>query len=290
MRNLWIALGLAVIMITAGAALAGEPEIAARPGFPVDQSGRIYMFDGNASVGISIYSTIRTFLAKERPYATIAGSRTGLGETHALALDPAGNIYVSQGGSIEVFPAHPNAGPHDEAPSAFIVGANTGIVEPMGMAFDRSAHLYVADEVYQGILVFGDHANGNIAPIASIAGSHTGFTYPQCVALDADGNIYVSQFYPAGPESDGAEILEFAAGASGNVTPIAKLAGATTQLQAPGRITIDTNGDIYVFSNDPANAGLVFAPLHAGRSDAAPIASIGKTNMWLGALTWVAIH
>ena len=65
MRNLWIALGLAVIMITAGAALAGEPAIAARPGFPVDQSGRIYMFDGNASVGISIYSTIRTFLAKE---------------------------------------------------------------------------------------------------------------------------------------------------------------------------------------------------------------------------------
>jgi len=285
MRNPLIALGLAVVVITAGAALADEPGIPAGLGFPVDQSGRIYRFDGNAPAGISIYRTNRAFLADERPYATIAGGRTGLGETHALALDPAGNIYASQGGSIVVFPAHPSAGPHDEAPSAFIVGANTRVFEPMGMAFDRSAHLYVADEEYRGILVFGEHANGNVAPIATIAGSRTGFTYPQGVALDADGNIYVSQFDPEDPENAGAEILEFAAGASGNVTPIAKLVGADTQLRAPGRITIDTNGDISVFSNDPANAGLLFAPLHAGSSDTAPIASIGKTNMWLRALT-----
>ena len=38
MRNFWIALDLAVIVISAVAALAGEPEIVARPGFPVDQS------------------------------------------------------------------------------------------------------------------------------------------------------------------------------------------------------------------------------------------------------------
>lgn len=291
MRQFWIGLGLAVIVITAaGAALAGGPGIAARLGFPVDRSGRIYVLDRNDPVAISVYSANRNVLVSQRPYATIVGSRTGLGETHAVALDPAGNIYVSQGGSIEVFPANPSAGPHDEAPTAFIVGANTGVVEPMGMAFDRSAHLYVADEGYQGILVFGAHANGNIAPIATIAGSHTGFTYPQGVALDAGGNIYVSQFEPDSQENAGAEILEFAAGASGNATPIAKLAGATTQLQAPGRITVNTNGDIYVFNDDDANGVLVFAPLHAGNSDRAPIASIGGTNMWRNMLTPVAVH
>jgi hypothetical protein len=290
MKHLWIALGLAVTMMTACAALAGEPG-ALRPGFPVDKNGKIYLLEGNDPVEISIYGTSRTCRADERPYATIVGSRTGLGETHALALDPEGNIYVSQGGSIEVFPAHPSAGQHDQAPSAFIVGANTGVSEPMGMAFDRSTHLYVADEGYQGILVFGAHANGNLAPIATIAGPRTGFTYPQGVALDADGNIYVSQFDPDAPEDDGSEILEFAAGASGNVMPIAKLVGASTRLHEPGRVVIDpSDGEIYVFSNDPAKAGLVFAPLHAGSSNAAPIASIGKTNVCDRHLERIATH
>jgi hypothetical protein len=290
MRQFWIGLVLAMIVIAAGAAVAGAPGTAARLGFPVDRSGRIYMLDGTDPVGISVYSANWNALVNQHPYATIVGSRTGLGETHALALDPAGNIYVSQGGSIEVFPANPSPGPNDEAPSAFIVGTHTGVQEPMGMAFDRSAHLYVADEEYQGILVFGAHANGNIAPIATIAGPHTGFTFPQGVALDAGGNIYVSQFNPDRPEESGAEILEFAAGASGNATPIAKLAGASTQLRAPGRITVNTNGDIYVFNDDHANGVLVFAPLHRGSRDAAPIASIGTTHTWFDTLTRVAIH
>jgi DNA-binding beta-propeller fold protein YncE len=290
MRTLWICLSLAVIAITAGVALAGAPGTAARLGFPVDRSGRLYLLDSNDPVGISVYSATRNVFVNQRPYATIVGSRTGLGETHALALDPAGNIYVSQGGSIVAFPPNPSAGPHDEAPSAFIVGANTRVGEPMGMAFDRSARLYVADAEYQGILVFGAHANGNVAPIATIAGSHTGLTYPQGVALDTAGNIYVSQFKPDDHENTGAEILEFAAGASGNATPIAKLAGTTTQLQAPGRISIDTNGDIYVFNDDHARAILVFAPLHAGSAESAPIASIGSPNIWLDTPTRVAIH
>src|ERR1700722_17942321 len=173
MRQFLIALGLAVIVIAAGAAVAGAPGTAARLGFPVARSGRIYLLDGTDAAAISVYNANWNALVNQRPYATIVGSHTGLGETHALALDPAGNIYVSQGGSIEVFPANPSAGPNDEAPSAFIVGTHTGVQEPMGMAFDRSAHLYVADEEYQGILVFGAHANGNIAPIATIAGSPT---------------------------------------------------------------------------------------------------------------------
>jgi sugar lactone lactonase YvrE len=221
MKKLWMALGLAVIVVTAGITLAREPGRAVKLGFPVDRNGRIYMLDGNDPIGIDVYSANRTLVPNERPYATIAGSRTGLGETHTLALDPAGNIYVSQAGSILAFPANPSAGAHDEAPSAFIVGAKTNVLQPRGMAFDRSARLYVADEEYQGVLIFGPHANGNVAPIATIAGSHTGITYPQGVKLDADGNIYVSQLKPGGTESAGAEILEFAAGTSGNATPIA---------------------------------------------------------------------
>jgi hypothetical protein len=289
MKQFWFALGLSAILITAGVALAGEPGMATRLDFPVDRSGRIYVLDGNHPAGISVYRSNRSFLGNERPYATIAGSRTGLGETHALALDPTGNIYVSQGGSIEVFPANPSAGSHDEAPSAFIVGANTRVAVPMGMAFDHSAHLYVADEEYPGVLVFGAHPNGNVAPIATIAGSCTGLTFPQGVALDADGNVYVSQFNPDSPENDDAKILKFAAGASGNATPTATLAGAATQLRAPGRITVDANGDIVV-NDDRANGVLVFAPLHAGSSDTAPIATIGSTNTWFNTLMRIAIY
>jgi hypothetical protein len=270
MRKLWISLGLAVIAITTGLALTRDPGSADRLVLPVDHSGRIYSLESSDASGISVYGANRGARPNGQPYATIVGSRTGLGQTHTLALDPADNIYVGQAGSIVAFPANPSAGPHDEAPSAFIVGADTDILQPMGMAFDRSARLYVADEEYQGILIFAAHANGDVAPLATIAGSNTGLTYPQGVTLDAGGNIYVSQFNPDTQDNAGAEILEFAAGASGNVTPIAKLAGAKTQLRTPGRITVDPNGEIAVVNDDRANAVLVFAPLHAGNSDTSP--------------------
>ncbi|MDQ2991678.1 MAG: hypothetical protein M3R30_02510, partial [Candidatus Eremiobacteraeota bacterium] len=62
-------------------------------------------------------------------------------------------------------------------------------------------------------------------------GRATGLLCPTNMVLDGAGNMYVlqSSSLGTGPSS----ILKFAAGASGNVAPLATIAGANTTLTSP---------------------------------------------------------
>jgi len=104
----------------------------------------------------------------------------------------------------------------------------------------------------------------------------TGITTAYGIALDAQNNIYVAT--TAGQTS---EILEFAAGALGNVAPIAEISGNLTEIQSPLGIAVDPSGNIWVTSM-PSNPGMVleFAPGSTG--NVAPIATIGGSNTGFG--------
>lgn len=86
------------------------------------------------------------------PSATIAGATTTLGQPTGLALDSAGNIYVS-----------------DQAST--ICGAGTKC---------------------PAVLIFAAGANGAVAPMKSIAGSKTLLAAPTDVKVDKSGNIFVA--------------------------------------------------------------------------------------------------
>jgi len=62
--------------------------------------------------------------------------------------------------------------------------------------------------------------------MATIAGVNTGL-FPTGIALDGAGNIYVA---------NQGSITVYAAGASGNATPIATIAGVNTGLNVPVRL------------------------------------------------------
>jgi hypothetical protein len=80
-------------------------------------------------------------------------------------------------------------------------------------------------------------------PVATIAGDKTGLTNPVAIAFDGSDNLYVVN---QTDQAANAQILEFAAGGSGNIAPIRTIAGDQTGLFAPTAIAIDKTGTIYV--------------------------------------------
>ena len=110
------------------------------------------------------------------PSATIAGGATTLGQPTGIALDSAGNIYVSDQAStvcgskcpaVLIFAAGSNGA---IAPMKSIAGGNTMLAAPTDVKVDKSGNVFVADSsggtgvVYE----FAAGSTGNVAPTATL--------------------------------------------------------------------------------------------------------------------------
>jgi hypothetical protein len=150
------------------------------------------------------------------PEATISGPDTQLENPRGLALDAAGNVYVTAWaitqspsgvalatGSVLMFSAG-SAG--DAAPAAAISGMRTQLsssagsqvdIVPTAVAVDAAGNIYAAtsilfnNAVIGGVNVFKAGSIGNVNPTRQIMGSLTGLAEPVGMAVDAAGNIYV---------------------------------------------------------------------------------------------------
>ncbi len=111
----------------------------------------------------------------------------------------------------------------------------------------------------------------DVVPIALT----TDMISPGGIALDATGRIYVTNT----PTNT---VTIYAAGASGNVLPLAVIGGAQTQLAGPTGIALDASGNIYVL-NIGTSAVTVYPPLGNGSGilNEAPVAVISgpKTQL-----------
>ena len=212
------------------------------------------------------------------PTTTIAGSNTGLNSPHGIALDGAGQLYVANyaGSTITVYAAGATG---NATPTATIAGSSTGLNGPVAIALDGAGRLYVANltlpnSSVQTITVYAAGATGNATPTATIAGSNTGLSDPFGIALDAAGRLYVANYGVAeGPGS----ITVYAAGATGNATPTATIAGSNTGLNGPGAIALDAAGQLYV-----ANwAGTITVYAAGATGNATPTATIAGSNTGL---------
>jgi sugar lactone lactonase YvrE len=221
------------------------------------------------------------------PIRMIAGGNTQLSGLEGLAVDAGGSVYVADQVNSRILVFGPGAN-GDVTPARTIEGPGTGLYRPIGIALDGSGRLHVVNlGAYtpgtNSITVYSAGASGNAAPIATIAGGSTGLYNPLGIALDAAGNIYVSNFGNTddGPANFATAVNVFAAGSTGNASPIRTIMGSMSE---PEGLAVDPSGRLYVANFD----GQFIAVFPAGASGgAAPSALLSGANTGINRPTFL---
>jgi hypothetical protein len=273
----------------------------------IDHSGSLYVA-GNiytaacnspTSGGSEVLIYAPGATGKAAPARTITGSLTGFQSMcgpsiNGIDVDSAGNLYVASYTVIGmppnniVYPAISVFSPTangNAAPSKSIAGPSTTIVFPGQVAVDAAGTIYVANTPPTGpgsVLIFNSSATGNVAPTATLAGPNTTIYNIRGVAVDSSGNIYVASLAEApapNPALSGTpSILEFSPGSTGNVAPIRTISGSATTMGEIGNISIDSDGNIYVFGDPMPNTLLKFSSTATG--NVAPASSISLSAFY----------
>jgi hypothetical protein len=134
------------------------------------------------------------------------------------------------------------------------------------------AHSAVYVGLYSNAIDVYYDGNTSMTPNLAISGSRTAIDEINQVAVDGNGTLYVTNAYPAL-----GTVLEFPAGAHGNVAPTATISGAATTMNTAYGVAVGSNGVLYVSSF--ANNVTEFAPGSSG--NVAPVAAIsgGSTDL-----------
>ena len=266
-----------------------------------DAAGNIYVGQNDEETGacpptvntgsIVVYGP--TASGNIAPLRTIAGTSTTLDDSiNGIAVDAAGNIYVTQDDNINdadlcaplasharlvVFGPSANG---NVAPTAAITGPLTTLLEPNGLFADNAGHIWVAEGDNKTVLEFPVIGSGtgniNEAPTSTLNPAIFATANPSGIALDEAGHIYVSDSGDNGVPA----IYIFPAGASGATAPTATITGAATLMQSPNGIRV-SGGFIYVAdasAGTPGSDVLVFKTTDTG--NAAPSQQIkGVTTL-----------
>jgi sugar lactone lactonase YvrE len=206
---------------------------------PPPASGSVYMTDSN-----SVLNEVLVFPQNTNggpaPTQDISGNVTGLAQPQGIALDAAGNIWVTNSGTstITEYPANATG---NVAPINMIAGNATFLSSPVGITFDKNGNMFVVNAAtdtsgFFEILEFGPSPTGNQAPISRIGGASALLNQPQYIAVDTNGNLYVTNI-----ASNSINI--YGPGSSGNIAPIVFFGG---NCQAPDGIALDASLHIYL--------------------------------------------
>ena len=234
-------------------------------GLAADVQGNLYVaVAGNNTIRkITPAGTVSTLAGS----SSVAGSADGTGTEarfyapEGVAVDPAGNVYVSDTGNHKIRKITP-AGVVSTLAGAGVSGYADGtgetarFREPSGIAADATGNVYVAD--------WGNHAIRKITPAGVVTtfagsggvlgdadgtGSAARFQLPSGVAVDAAGNVYVAdtlnhtirKITSAGVVTTLAGLAEAKGSAAGK--------GSDARFSHPLGIAVDAAGAIYVTNN-----------------------------------------
>jgi hypothetical protein len=237
------------------------------------------------------------------PVATITSTNT-LANPMDVTTAPNGDVIVANEGYQDLLVLSPFPS-GSVTPIATIT--NNLFSYPDAVGTDSSGNIYVfqgADNYWTtaAIMKFPSNANGNVSAESEIPSNLNGvatspgsMSNPQDIAITPNGTIYSTGSYDNGTSYSG-EILAFATNANGaTATPIATIAGASTNLGAlPCSMAVDPLSNIYVLTRDdtgpcpiidtsgptPTNIRIVVFPANSN-GNVAPSAVISGSNTML---------
>ena len=215
-------------------------------GVALDSAGNLLVSQYNTN---SVAEYAKGATGNAQPVRTINGSATGLDEPEGLAVDPAGNVWVANNRANSV--TEYAAGAHGNAtPITTIHGTGTGLDNPTGVAVDQAGHVWVSNYFGNSVTEYAISSNGSAQLIATITGSNTNIQNPTDVALDQNGNVWVANNTGS---SVGGSVTEYAAGATGDIKPIATI----RPLGFTWGLTVDPVGNLFVVNNSPPDGRAV---------------------------------
>src|SRR5437667_153373 len=245
-------------------------------GIALDAAGNIYV--ANYGVGtVTVYAPGAS--GNAAPTARIGGSNTDLSYPVGIALDTTGRIYVANASTNDNITIYAPAASGNATPIDTIAGSNTGLNAGGALALDSAGNLYVANYYGSSITVYAPGASGNATPSTTIAGSNAGLSWPWGIARDAADNLYVVNSWSS---IGSTSITVYAAGASGNVAPIATIGGSSstdnTGLNYPVGIARDGAGRLYVTNPGPNTVTVFAAGATGNATPATTISTISPAN------------
>ena len=242
---------------TGTSALFAQPE-----GVALDGSGNLYVADSlNHEIRkISSAGVVTTFV-DGAAIAAAANFSLGQGATFlpfGLAVDSAGNVYVSDPGYLAIWKISsagavtPVAGGGAGPGTVDGVGSQAGFRVPQGIGADTSGHLYVADGftirkiTLDGGSVSTMAGNPKLNGIADGTGAAARFGGVIGIAVDGEGNIFATDdgdFTIRKITSAG--VVTTIAGSPGTFG-YADGTGLSALFYAPEGIAVDGNDNLYV--------------------------------------------
>jgi hypothetical protein len=229
-------------------------------GFPVDMAsngqGELYVLGRGPMITKQLWGNAVTVFAPgdsgdARPRRRILVPSSYNVEP-GIGLDRRGNLYVTTGGAVQVYP--PDADGVTK-PMRVLAGDATRLQGPSDVSFDSHGDMYVVNPVGRITIYRGD-ADGNDAPLRVIEGPHTGLMHPVKLAFGAGDTLFVvnglrmeSRMYPLD-----VTVTVYAPGADGDDAPVrtlivrggGKSAGLRRGLGTAEGLAMDRRGVLYV--------------------------------------------
>lgn len=241
------------------ASATASPSPSASPSSsPSPAAGTAFVFYAGAS------DSVASFAANASGSATALSSFTFSGNFGTgIAVDATGRVYVANTSNILSF-AYGASG--SATPSTTL----TTNAASWGLAVDPSGDLVTTDFRNNVVDYFAPGATAGAAPVKQITGSNTQINYPYQAAFDGSGNLYVLNA-SASPSITKYSAASITGTGTINATPIAVITSATSNIDGPEGLAVDSTGRIYV-GNSQNNTITVFASGSNGNT--APVATL----------------